>query len=54
LAGWLRPLLHSAEPLIVVPARVASPCVTTAVLPPAHHALRLPPRRGPPMLTPAA
>jgi len=54
LADWLGPLFWDAEPPVVVPARAPFPCAAAAVLPRKHHSVRLPSRRGPPLLTAAA
>lgn len=54
LAGWLAPLLGQPEPAAIVPARVPGPSAVPAVLRPAGGGLRLPSRRGPPDVAPAA
>jgi len=54
LADWLSPLFWDAEPSVVVPVRAPFPCAAVPVLPPKHHSLRLPSRRGPPLLAAAA
>lgn len=54
LAGWLEPLLRQPEPAIVLPARAPGLCTGAVVLPPSRPGIRLPSRRGPPLLAPAA
>lgn len=54
LADWLSPLFWDAEPSVVVPVRAPFACAAAAVLPPKHHSVRLPSRRGPPLLAAAA
>lgn len=53
LAGWLRTLLRRPEPATFLSARVPG-CVVAAVLPSSRPGLRLPSRRGPPVLASAA
>lgn len=54
LANRLSPLFWDAEPAVVVPVRTFVPCLVAALLPPRHHSVRLPSRRGPPLPAPAA
>jgi hypothetical protein len=54
LASWLRPILRQPVPAAMVPARAPGPCTAPILLPPARLGLRLPTRRGPPALAPAA
>jgi hypothetical protein len=54
LAGWLEPLLRRPEPVTILPARNPSPRLGTVVLPSSRPGLRLPARRGPPVLATAA
>ena len=49
LADWLSPLFWDAEPAVIVPVRVPRPHFAAALLPPTHHSVRLPSRRGPPL-----
>lgn len=53
VVGWLAPLLLSPEPVLIIPARDPGTCAIAEVLPPAHHSVRMPSWRGPPMLAPA-
>ncbi|WP_426301289.1 hypothetical protein [Arthrobacter sp. R-11] len=54
LAAWLRPLAQLPEPCAIVPARIPGPCMAPVVL--AHDQIvrRIPARRGPPAMMPAA
>jgi hypothetical protein len=54
LGAWLRPLVQLPEPVAVVPARVPGPCTAILTLPRVRVGRRLPTRRGPPSLSPAA
>ena len=54
LASWLRPLVQLPEPVTVVPIRVPGPCRADLALPTDRVGRRLPTRRGPPALEPAA
>lgn len=54
LASWLRPLVQLPQPSAATPLRVPGPCAVNLVLPKARVGLRLPARRGPPELSPAA
>jgi hypothetical protein len=54
LASWLRPLVQLPEPVTVVPVRVPGPCTPSPALPRVRVGRRLPTRRGPPSLAPAA
>jgi hypothetical protein len=54
LADWLSPLFRHAEPAAVVPVGVPAPYFAAVLLPPKHHSLRLPSRRGPPLPAAAA
>jgi len=49
--GWLTPLLQSLGPALIIPARGPVPSAATKAISPAHHSVRLPALRGPPMLT---
>lgn len=50
LASWLQPLFRRHEPAAVLPARVPAPFPAPAVLPRTRAGVRLPTRRGPPVL----
>ncbi|WP_459385863.1 hypothetical protein [Arthrobacter humicola] len=54
LVSWLRPLVQLPQPSAATPLRVPGPCAVNLVLPKARAGLRLPTRRGPPELSPAA
>ncbi|MFE4544782.1 hypothetical protein [Arthrobacter sp. NPDC056727] len=54
LADWLGPLFWAPEPAVIVPVRVPRPHFAAALLPPQHHSVRLPSRRGPPLPAAAA
>ncbi|GIU56404.1 hypothetical protein [Arthrobacter sp. NicSoilC12] len=54
LASWLRPLVQLPQPSAAAPLRVPRPRAVNLVLPKARAGLRLPTRRGPPELSPAA
>ncbi|MGY2744186.1 hypothetical protein [Arthrobacter sp. UYCu723] len=54
LSEWLRPLVQQPEPLTTVPVRVPGPCAATPSRPMDRAGWRLPTRRGPPALVPAA
>ncbi|MFE5835376.1 hypothetical protein [Arthrobacter sp. NPDC056493] len=54
LADWLGPLFWTPEPAVIVPVRGPFSCASAALLPPKHHSVRLPSRRGPPLLAAAA
>lgn len=54
LAAWLRPLVQLPAPTPIQPPRGPAPCAVPAVLPDGLRGLRLPSRRGPPALVPAA
>ncbi|MDQ0871083.1 hypothetical protein QFZ70_003556 [Arthrobacter sp. V1I9] len=54
LAGWLEPLLRQREPALILPARTPVLGIGTVVLPSSRPGIRLPSRRGPPVLAPAA
>lgn len=54
LADWLSPLFWAPEPAVIVPVRVPRAHFAEAILPPKHHSVRLPSRRGPPLPAAAA
>ena len=54
LASWLRPLVRLPEPVTIVPARAPGPPPAPLILPLGRLGRRLPTRRGPPALMPAA
>ena len=54
LADWLGPLFWNPEPAVIVPVRVPRPHFAAVLLPPRHHSVRLPSRRGPPLPAAAA
>jgi hypothetical protein len=54
LADWLGPLFWTPAPAVVVPVRVPRPVFAAALLPPQHGSVRLPSRRGPPLIAAAA
>jgi hypothetical protein len=54
LAAWLRPLVQLAAPTSIQPPCAPAPCAAPVVLPRCIRGLRLPSRRGPPALVPAA
>lgn len=54
LAGWLHPLLRRPEPVTILPAAVRGTFVAARHLRPSRPGLRLPSRRGPPVLASAA
>ncbi len=54
LAAWLRPLVQLPAPTAIQPRRTPGPCTAPAVRPRGLPGLRLPSRRGPPALVPAA
>lgn len=54
LASWLRPLVQLPQPSAAAPVHVPRPRAVNLVLPKARAGLRLPTRRGPPELSPAA
>jgi hypothetical protein len=54
LASWLQPLLRRPKPAIILPVRAPGLCEGFFVLPSSRPGLRLPARRGPPALVPAA
>ncbi|MDQ0210087.1 hypothetical protein [Arthrobacter bambusae] len=54
LASWLRPLVQLPAPTAIQPLRTPAPCTAPAVRPRGLAGLRLPSRRGPPTLVPAA
>lgn len=54
LAAWLRPLAQLPASCTIVPARVPGPCVGPVALPRDQLVRRMPERRGPPALVPAA
>ena len=49
LADWLGPLFWNPEPAVIVPVRVLLTHFAAVLLPPRHHSVRLPSRRGPPL-----
>jgi hypothetical protein len=53
LSDWLRPLFQAPEPVIVLPVRRPGRGAVAVLLPPSRRGLRLPSRRGPPMLVAA-
>lgn len=53
LANWLEPLLRHPEPATILPARLPDPCFKSESLPTSRPGLRLPTRRGPPVLAAA-
>jgi hypothetical protein len=54
LASWLRPLVQLPRPCGVVPMRGPGPCTVNLALPKVRVGRRLPTRRGPPEVSPAA
>ncbi len=54
LASWLRPLVQLPAPTAIQPLRAPASCTAPAVRPRGLAGLRLPSRRGPPTLVPAA
>lgn len=54
LAAWLRPLAQLPASCIIVPARIPGPCMAPLALPLDQLVRRMPERRGPPALLPAA
>jgi hypothetical protein len=54
LASWLRPLAQLPPSCVIVPARIPGPCVAPIALPRDQLVRRMPERRGPPALLPAA
>lgn len=54
LAAWLRPLVQLPAPTTIQPPRVPGPRLAPVVLPVDRLGRRLPTRRGPPALVPAA
>jgi hypothetical protein len=50
LASWLQPLFRRHEPAVILPTRVPAPFPVPAVLPRTRAGVRLPTRRGPPVL----
>ena len=54
LASWLRPLMQLPGPAAVLPVRVPGPRIANLTLPMDRVGRRLPTRRGPPALAPAA
>lgn len=54
LADQLSPLFWSPEPAVIVPVRVRLAHFAAPLLPPQHHSVRLPSRRGPPLPAAAA
>jgi hypothetical protein len=54
LASWLRPLVQLPEPRTIQPVRVSVPSLAPVILPLDHLGRRLPSRRGPPAVVPAA
>jgi len=54
LGSWLRPLVQLPRPSAATPLRGPGPRAVNLVLPQARVGLRLPTRRGPPELSPAA
>lgn len=54
LAAWLRPLVQLPAPRAIHPLRTPAPCPTQVVRSRSLPGLRLPSRRGPPALVPAA
>jgi hypothetical protein len=54
LAAWLRPLVQLPAPTAIPPFHAPAPCTAPAVRPRRLPGVRLPSRRGPPALMPAA
>jgi hypothetical protein len=54
LAAWLRPLVQLPAPTTIQPPRIPGPRLAPVVLPVDRLGRRLPTRRGPPALMPAA
>ena len=53
LADRLSPLFRAPEPAVIIPAGVPLASFADPILPPTHHSVRLPSRRGPPLLAAA-
>jgi hypothetical protein len=49
LADWLSPLFQVPEPALILPVRTPLARFAAPLLPPTHHSVRLPSRRGPPV-----
>ena len=54
LASWFEPLLRRPQTALIFPTRAPGLCVRSVVLPSPRPGVRLPSRRGPPALAPAA